>query len=70
MDKDLPIGSVVRVKEKSEKYIIVGKNVDFNNSKYDYMCAVYPYGYSKEKEFSYFNHNELVSLVFLGDING
>jgi hypothetical protein len=70
MDNSLPVGSVVRVKNRKGKYVIIGKNIRVDNKKYDYICVNYPYGYLRGLYFNYFNHNELVSMVFLGDING
>jgi len=68
-NKLLPLGTVVRVKDKKERYLIVGRHVKKNNLKYDYVCLVYPYGYHDFADFLYINDEEVTSMYFLGDIN-
>ncbi len=67
--KKLPVGSVIKIKNKKEKYIIIGRNVFIDKKIKDYLCVVYPYGYTKEIDFVYFDDEEAEFLCFLGNIN-
>ena len=67
--KILPLGTVVRVKDKKERYVILGRHVENNKIRYDYLCLVYPYGYHDNSEFLYINDSDVTSMYFLGDIN-
>ncbi len=67
--KILPLGTVVRVKDKKERYVIVGRHVKNNNTNYDYACLIYPYGYYDFAEFLYINDDQVTSMYYLGDIN-
>ena len=68
-NEKLPIGTVIRINGRNQKYIIVGKNIKVNDITYDYMCAIYPYGMTDDKECTYFNDTEVKSICHLGDIN-
>lgn len=70
MNKTLPIGSVININNKKRKYVIVGKDIFFNNIKYDYMCVMYPCGYYKDCKFLYFNDKDVKSICNIGDLNG
>ena len=65
----LSLGSVIRVKNKKEKYVIIGKHVIKDEKKYDYLCIPYPSGFHDFSEFLYINDDEVTSLYFLGNIN-
>lgn len=69
MDKKLPVGSVIRVRNLTEKYIIIGKDIIENDITYDYMCCNYPYGLIPEKDCCFFQDKDVESLCFLGNIN-
>ena len=66
MNKLLPIGSVIRVINDYEKYIIIGH---LKNSEYDYVCVLYPYGYIDIKDCYYFKKEDIDLIFLLGDIN-
>ena len=68
-NKILPLGTVVRVKDKKEKYVIVGRRVIKDDKKYDYLCLTYPYGFNDLTDFLYINDEEVTSMYFLGNIN-
>ena len=68
MKEMLPIGSVIET-GSNIKYIIVGKNIKYEDKSYDYVCLNYPFGYVQDIDFKYINNNEVVILDFLGDIN-
>lgn len=69
MSKYLPIGSIVQIKNKKEKYIILGTNIISNKKKYDYIAAYYPFGFVIEINCINFNNADISSICFLGDIN-
>ena len=69
MNNKLPIGSVIKIKNDSNRYIIIGKNVTKENTKYDYYCAKYPYGFVPGQELFYIQDEEVDLLCFLGNIN-
>ena len=66
----LPIGTLIRVKDHKEKYLIVGEKIkkDENNT-YDYMCVPYPYGYVEVMECFYCNDEDVEAYVLMGNIN-
>ena len=57
MEDKLPIGSIIKIKNRKERYIILGKNIENNNMKYDYMCSNYPYGFVLERECFFFQES-------------
>ncbi len=69
MTKKLPVGSIIEFKGNKDKFMIVGKDVKKDNTIYDYMCTVYPYGFIKEQDFVYANDESVVLLWHLGNIN-
>ena len=58
MNKLLPVGSVIKINNNNKKYIILGRNITYNNNKYDYMCLLYPSGYYNYCKFEYFNDSD------------
>lgn len=69
MNEKLPVGSVIIINNKEDKYFIVGKDIEKDGIKYDYMCIVYPYGWVVNQAFYFFQDEEVDSLAFLGNIN-
>jgi len=69
MSEELPIGTVVELKDKNGEYLIIGRNVKKGEEKYDYSCVTYPYGYVENEDFIYVQEEDVISIVFLGDIN-
>ena len=70
MNHKLPVGSIITIRNKEDKYFIVGKNIEKDSIKYDYMCSKYPYGWIENSNFYFFNDEEVDRLYFLGNING
>ena len=68
-NKILPLGTVIRVKEKKERYVIIGRRVIKDDKNYDYLCVTYPYGFNDLIDFLYINDEEVTSMYFLGNIN-
>ena len=69
MKEILPIGSVVKLKDIIYKYIIVGKIVNVDGKKYDYVLCLYPFGHIIGVDFKYANNEDIEKVYFLGDIN-
>ena len=67
MNDLLPIGTVIKIKESYDKFIIIGRILE--QDKYEYVCVMYPYGYLDSKDFIYIKQDDVNSIVFLGDIN-
>ena len=68
MNKLLPIGSIVKIKNKTFKYIIIGHRA-FAEKYYDYCCAVYPFGFLLDGKLTFIKKNEIETILFLGNIN-
>ena len=69
MEDKLPVGSIIKIRNKKDRYIIIGKNVEEKDIVYDYMCSNYPYGLLLERNCYYFQDADVESLCFLGNIN-
>lgn len=69
MNENLPLGSVIKIENRKEKYIILGKNIKHENKSYDYMCGIYPYGLVLGERLHYFQDEQVKSLCSLGNIN-
>lgn len=65
----LPIGTIIKIKNKDEKYMIVGKYVFSEDGFFDYNCIPYPYGYMRLMEPIKINNQEIEIVYQLGDIN-
>lgn len=67
----LPLGSVVYLEEGTEKLMIVGRGVIYNDQEEgrqvytDYMGCVYPTGIDPEQSF-FFNEENIDKVVFEG----
>lgn len=69
MSNKLPVGSIIRIKNKKQKYLIIGKNIKNKDIIYDYMCEEYPYGILLGRNSFYYQDEDVKSLCFLGNIN-
>lgn len=70
MNSKLPVGSVIKIKNKKDRYIIIGKSVKVTEKVFDYCCVIYPYGYLVDKtSIYYFNDTEVECAEFIGNIN-
>ena len=70
MNDLLPIGSVIKIKNKKVKYIIIGRKIRFRDVIYDYGCVIYPYGMLIDKKsIYYFNDNAVEYVAFIGNNN-
>ncbi len=70
MNSVLPIGTVVKIKDKKEKYVIIGKNIKKDDKQYDYNCVIFPYGFQTDRNCTYcFNDEDVEGIEYLGNIN-
>jgi hypothetical protein len=68
MNKYLPIGSVVLLKNAEKKLMIYGRNQkDTGNDKMgDYIGCLYPEGYIDLEHTYIFNHDQIQRVFFIG----
>ncbi len=71
LDKILPIGSVVKLKDAEKSIMIFGimqtiKAIDGSTVKYDYIGVPYPVGYLSPKLNLGFNHEQIETVIFKG----
>lgn len=69
MEKYLPIGSVCKIKNNNLQYIIIGYNSQSYEDKmytYDYIAGVYPEGLTSFNKLHVFNHEDIVTVDFVG----
>ena len=68
MDKYLPIGSVVLLKNGRKKIMIYGRkqmHVD-TGEEWDYLACLYPEGNINEEFMYLFNHDQIDKVYYLG----
>ena len=67
-DKFLPLGSIVELDGFDYYAMIVGYRAmnEKRQRVFDYLGCLYPIGSSNPKEAILFNHNEILSVAFMG----
>lgn len=68
IEKYLPIGSVVLLKEAKKRVMVIGfavKNKNTNES-YDYVGCLFPEGVISSKKTLLFNHDQIEKIFFVG----
>lgn len=67
MEKILPVGSIVKVKDSEKLFMIASFMITTSNSeKYDYLAVRYPYGFIDEKCFYSFNQSNIDKVIYMG----
>lgn len=68
LEKFLPIGSIVILKEAKKKLMITGFCAinDETKAQYDYCGCLYPEGQLAVKETFLFNHDQIAKIFYLG----
>lgn len=67
MKKLLPLGSVVQIKESTENIMIIARMVrNLETEVYDYCGCILPKGVIDRDCLKFFNHNDIISLQFIG----
>ena len=67
----LPLGSVVSLKDSTQKLLIIGvcqQSLE-NNKKYDYCGCLHPYGYLNSNDIFLFNKEKIDKIYFKGYID-
>lgn len=69
MKKILPIGSVVSLKNGSQKIMIINRGALFNNEGtvgyFDYSACLYPFGQTDQRVL-FFNEEDIAEVYFEG----
>lgn len=69
MEKILPIGSVVRLKNGTQKIMIINRGALFNHEGtigyFDYSACIYPFGQT-EQTVHFFNEEDIEEIFFEG----
>jgi Uncharacterized protein conserved in bacteria len=68
MEKLLPIGSIVLLKNGQKKVMIYGRKQiqSGTNNLWDYISCLYPEGNIDENHCYLFNHEDIDKLIFIG----
>jgi hypothetical protein len=72
IEKFLPIGSVVLLKEGKKMLMITGYCVvdkEHQGAMYDYSGVIYPEGMLSSKQNLLFNHDQISHIIYLGLIS-
>ncbi|WP_242327069.1 MULTISPECIES: DUF4176 domain-containing protein [Lactococcus] len=66
----LPVGTVVITKEGNVPLMIVSRGALFDNhgnlGYFDYSAVPYPSGITDEKEFAFFNREDIDTVIYFG----
>ena len=74
----LPLGTIIKIYNNDNLYIILGTFCKIDNKVYTYYCCKYPYGLildngeinNEIKNYDvYINHDEIEKIAFLGNVN-
>lgn len=68
--KYMPIGSVLKVKNKIGLYMIVGYKYKNNDIEFDYLAAKYPGGITNNAKIDVFNHEDIEKIHHVGMVDG
>ena len=66
LNKLLPLGSVVKLKDDNHKYMIIGFMVQTKEQAYDYLCCIYPLGVIESDKGLFFNHDQIDMILSVG----
>ena len=69
MDKFLPIGTVLMLKDGYKRLMITGYKCTSNNKTYDYSGCLYPEGIITSDKALLFNHDQIMQVYHTGFIN-
>ena len=67
-NKFLPIGSVVLLEGEQKQLVISGyhASIEENREIYDYMGILYPEGIQGNKDYYFFNHDQIAKVSYVG----
>lgn len=69
MEKYMPIGSVVKIKNSFNNYMLIGFNCEKGNERYDYLACEYPFGLDVNHQITAFNHDQIEKIFHIGFVN-
>lgn len=67
--KYMPIGSVLKLKNKIGLYMIIGYKCETSNIEFDYLAVKYPGGITNNAQFDVFNHDEIEKIHHIGMVD-
>ena len=69
-DKYLPLGTIIKIKDNDQKYMIIGFCMIKPGQKeiYDYSVCLYPYGIIDTKATLLINQNQIIEIISSGYI--
>ena len=66
IEKYMPIGSVLKLKDKIGNFMIIGFKYKINDVEFDYLGIKYPEGVNKDINPIVFNHEEIEKIFHVG----
>lgn len=73
MQKILPIGTIVKVGVGEDLLMIINRYpltmINGVKGYYDYSSCIYPIGFDVNSEQYFFNHEDIIEVVFEGYVN-
>ena len=69
MKKRLPIGTIIKIKDKEGTLMIVGYCSKFKIKKlmaYSYFCCLYPIGFTTSEDLILIKNNEISEVIHIG----
>ncbi len=66
IEKYMPIGSVLKLKDKIGSFMIIGFKYKINDVEFDYLGIKYPEGVNKDINPIVFNHEEIEKIFHVG----
>lgn len=69
MNKYMPIGSIVMLKNSDKLKMILGFNYELQGKTYDYVSCEYPFGINLNHGTILFNHDQIDRVYHIGYIN-
>lgn len=67
--KYLPLGTVITIKNNDFFYMIVGYTQKISDKTYDYIVVKYPVGFVDFNTLTFFNHDNIETIIYLGSYN-
>ncbi len=67
--KYLPLGTVITIKNNDFFYMIVGYTQKISDKTYDYIVVKYPVGFVDFNTLTFFNHDNIEEIIYLGSYN-
>lgn len=69
LEKYMPIGSIVTLKEEDKLIMIMGFNYAIDGNNYDYIACEYPFGVDYSHGLVGFMHEQIERIYHIGYVN-